>query len=393
MLEDLDLLMEEEGIDAIITEGNGFEVPDIYWLTGFLSPDNIVVFKNRGEEALIASGFNTLDRIKNQSFVKRTHDLSDVYLSLMKKQQRAIDNPDIIYSDILGKNFSGKVLGIPIHLPANAVVAIQKLGYTIKVVTHLLKNARATKSTREVKLIKSAGNATISAISEVADIVKDADVGANKVLMHKKKPLTVADVKTKLDNTLLDYRAESAEDAIVAVGKKGFDWHYLGHPRDKLKAEVPIIIDVFPRLKSERYIADVTRTFIKGTPSKKVSKMYEAVQGAADASADALTSGAKIDDVNLACFKTLERYGYDSRRLNPDAVDGMTHGLGHGIGLDVHENPSMYRYDATFLEGHVMAIEPGVYFKSIGGVRIENDYLVTKKKAKRLTPGLDEYFL
>jgi Xaa-Pro aminopeptidase len=211
--------------------------------------------------------------------------------------------------------------------------------------------------------------------------------------MHKGEPLTVGIVKTKLDYTLLDARAESAEDAIIAVGKKGFDWHYLGKMNDKLKAEVPIIMDVFPRLKSERYIADVTRTFLKGTPSKKIRHMYDAVQEAADASADALSAGVTIDDVNMACYKTLERHGYDSRRLNPEAVDGMTHGLGHGIGLNVHENPSLYRYENHFHEGHVVAIEPGVYLKSIGGVRIENDYLVTKKRAKRLTLGIDEYYL
>jgi Xaa-Pro aminopeptidase len=197
----------------------------------------------------------------------------------------------------------------------------------------------------------------------------------------------------KLDHTLLNYRAESAEDMILAIGKKGFDWHYLGSPKDRLKAGVPIILDVFPRLKSERYIADVTRTFFKGQPNKKILNMYEAVQAAGDASIDVLSDGAKIDDVNMACFQTLERFGFDSRRLNPEAKEGMTHGLGHGIGLDVHENPSMYRYESHFEEGHVMAIEPGVYLKSIGGVRIENDYLVTKGKAKRLTPGLDEYFL
>jgi Xaa-Pro aminopeptidase len=393
MIDDLDALMEDEGVDAILAEGHGFEVPDIYWLTGFLSPDSISVLKNIGEDVIVATGFNTLDRVTKESHVKRTHDLSETYLMLMRNQQRAIDNPDAIYKDFLANQFSGTIIGVPSHLPAHVLIAIQKLGYEIKVVPHLLKNARATKTAKEVKMIKNAGAATINAISVVAELIKDADVGANKILMLKGNPLTVAELKMKLDHTLLDFRAESAEDAILAVGKKGFDWHYLGSPKDRLKAGVPIILDVFPRLKSERYVADVTRTFFKGTPNKKVKEMYEAVQAAADASADALTDGAMIDDVNMACFKTLERYGFDSRRLNSEAKDGMTHGLGHGIGLDVHENPSMYRYKDHFKDGHVMAIEPGVYLKSVGGVRIENDFLVTKRKAKRLTPGLDEYFL
>ena len=129
---------------------------------------------------------------------------------------------------------------------------------------------------------------------------------------------------------------------------------------------------------------------MKGSVSKRVQKMFEAVEDAAIRTADALTDGAIIDDVNMACFKTLQKHGFDSRRLNPDAKDGMTHGLGHGIGLEVHELPSMYNRQDLFTEGHVMAIEPGVYLEGIGGVRIENDYAVTKGKAARLTTGIED---
>jgi len=118
--------------------------------------------------------------------------------------------------------------------------------------------------------------------------------------------------------------------------------------------------------------------------------MFDAVEDAVSTTVDALTDGAIIDDVNMACFNTLKKHGFDSRRLNPDAKDGMTHGLGHGIGLDVHELPSTYSREDSYLEGHVMAIEPGVYLEGIGGVRIENDYAVTKGKAKRLTTGIED---
>jgi Xaa-Pro aminopeptidase len=220
--------------------------------------------------------------------------------------------------------------------------------------------------------------------------VEESKIGNNKTLLYKGAPLTVGIIKKALEHFLLDEGAESADDAIVSVGTKAFDWHYLGVAGDKLKAGAPIIMDVFPRLKMERYIADVTRTVVRGPVPKRVSEMFAAVSAAADAASDELTDGTTIDTVNLACANTLKQHGFDSKRLNPDATDGMTHGLGHGIGLDVHELPSMYRRENLFLEGHIMAIEPGVYLKSIGGVRIENDYAVTKGKAKRLTTGIDD---
>lgn len=390
MQNDLDPLMEKYGIDALLTEGSAFDNPNIYWLTGFRSSDNIIYLKNKGEESLVASAFLALERVKKESPIKHTHDLSEVHLNLLKENKKIRDNLDIPYGDFLKKQFSGKVLGVPDEFPASLLVMLQGMGYDIKVVRDIVLEARATKSAKEIEIIKRAGDATTDAITQVIEMVKNCEIGANKVLMHKGEPLTVGKVKLALDHFLLDKGAESAEDAIVAVGEKAFDWHYLGGGDDKLKSEVPVILDVFPRLKQERYIADVTRTFVKGPVPKRVRDMFEAVEDAVNNTVDALTDGAIIDDVNMACFNTLKKHGFDSRRLNPDAKDGMTHGLGHGIGLDVHEFPSTYSREDSYLEGHVMAIEPGVYLEGIGGVRIENDYAVTKGKAKRLTTGIED---
>ncbi|TXT54831.1 MAG: Xaa-Pro dipeptidase [Candidatus Thorarchaeota archaeon] len=390
MFEDLDPLMEDVGIDALVCEGNAFEVPDIVWLTGFRSTDSVIYFKNQGEKGLIATGYNTLDRAKKESSVTEYHDLTPIYKDLRREKKRAYEHPDVIYGEILTSHFSGTVIGVPDHLPARVLVAIQQLGYDVKVVPKLVNKARATKTKEEIEIIRKAGHATTSAIKRVVEMIKDADVGEKDSLVLDGTPLTVGRIKLALEHFLLDQGAESAEDAIVAVGDKGFDWHYLGKSDDHLKANVPIIMDVFPRLKHERYVADVTRTIVKGRVDKTLQNMFDAVHSALAASIEALTDGAKIDDVNMACFQTLKRHGYDSSRLNLDAEEGMTHGLGHGIGLEVHEEPSMYRYEEHFEAGHVVAIEPGVYLKAIGGVRIENDYAVTKNGAKRLTTDLED---
>ncbi|MHA2424032.1 MAG: M24 family metallopeptidase [Candidatus Thorarchaeota archaeon] len=390
MLEDLDRFMEAEGIDSLLAFGNAFEVPDIFWLTGFRSPDDICFLHNKGEESIVSGTFHAIARVSKASFIKRTHDLTDIARKMMKKGKRLNKYPEIWLKDLLDAQFSGNTIGVPDHLPASLLVAIQQLGYKVKVLPEILKDARATKSSNEIKLIEKAGKATIGAISKVLEMIKNADVGANNVILHNGEPMTVREVKLSLDHFLLDNDAESAEDAIVAVGTKAFDWHYLGEPDDILKAGVPIIMDVFPRLKREFYVADVTRTFVKGSPDPKVKEMFDAVLAAADAVVDALTAEAKIDDVNLECYNTLKKHGFNSSRLDPEAIDGMTHGLGHGIGLAVHENPSLYNREALYEEGHVVAIEPGVYLKDFGGVRMENDYVVTKNKPIRTTLGLDD---
>ncbi|KXH71042.1 MAG: hypothetical protein AM326_03930 [Candidatus Thorarchaeota archaeon SMTZ-45] len=393
MLDDMDDLMVRYGIDGLFAYGSPFDSPNLLWLTGFRSSDRIYYLRNKGEQGVIGAHFNTLDRVKKESFLKRTYDISEFVIQLYKENKQVIENRDALIGPMLRDEFAGKTLGVPDDIPASVLVILQRLGYDVKVVRNLVPDARATKSPDEVRKIRRAGDATVGAILKVVELIKDSDIGANKTLMHQGVPLTVGKVKLALEHFLLDRNAECSEDTILAVGEKAFDWHYLGNPEDELKAESPIILDVFPRLKQERYLADVTRTIVRGPLPKRVKEMYEGVQAGADAAVDVLTHDAKIDDVNLACFNELKHHGFDSRRLNPEAKDGMTHGLGHGIGLEVHEQPDLYNYEAHFAAGHVVTMEPGVYLKDIGGVRIENDYLVTKGKAELLTRNLESIIL
>ncbi|MHA1637795.1 MAG: M24 family metallopeptidase [Candidatus Thorarchaeota archaeon] len=390
MLDNLDELMEKENVDAVIATGNAFNVADIYWLTGFRSTDPVIVMQNHGEESVVITSHKTLGRVLKESFIKKTYDLTESINNLIRENKKREEFSSILYKQILGDLFTGKTIGVPDHFPASSLVAIQQLGYDVKVVPNLFKDARATKSPREVKMIKRAGKATMDAISKIIELITNSDIGANNTLVYKDKPLTVGDIKLALEHFLLDQSAEVAEDTIIAVGKKGFDWHYLGGLKDKLKANVPIIMDVFPRLKLDRFVADVTRTVVRGTPSNKVRQMFDAVYAAQASVLDHLNHGGCIDDANLACYNTLDRHGFKSSRLHPGVADGMTHGLGHGIGLEVHENPSFANREAPFLQGHVVAVEPGIYLKAHGGVRYENDFLITKGKPKRLTLGLDE---
>ncbi len=83
MLEDLDALMDANEIDALLAVGNAFAVPDIYWLTGFRSPDNITYFHSKGDKPVGIAAFNTIKRIKKQSFLTRTYDLSELYRKFM----------------------------------------------------------------------------------------------------------------------------------------------------------------------------------------------------------------------------------------------------------------------------------------------------------------------
>ncbi len=380
--------MEIEGVDAVVLEGNSFEKPDVFWLTGFRSSDTIVCLHAVGEETVVGASYHTLTRLLKESFIRETFDLTEIHNRLKAERRRILENQELVYGPLLREHFTGRVLGVTEDTPASVVIALQRLGYTVKSVPYLFKSARARKDQREVAAIQKCNRATVDAFNAILDIINDSETGPNRTLIYNGSPLTVGHLKMTVDRVLLENFGESAEDMIIAVGKNGFDWHYLGQNNDIIKAEEPVIIDVFPRLKIDRYVADVTRTVVKGRMDAQLKKMFDAVTAALGSVEDCLTDQTLIEDVNRTCYNQLRSHGFDSKYFNLNAEEGMTHGLGHGIGLEVHENPSMYEYDMRLEAGNVVAIEPGVYLKTVGGVRIENDYLVTKGRPQCLTTGL-----
>ncbi|MFW9795123.1 MAG: hypothetical protein ACFFEE_12515, partial [Candidatus Thorarchaeota archaeon] len=167
MLNDIDSLMEKYEIDGLFTFDIPFQSPNLLWLTGFRTSDNILYLKNKGEEGVIGASFNQIGRVENESFIKRVYDLSEYIVQLLKENKVVRDNRDALIGPMLRDEFSGSTLGVPDEIPASILVTLQKLGYNVKVVRDLVPDARATKSADEVKMIKKAGDATVEAIKEV----------------------------------------------------------------------------------------------------------------------------------------------------------------------------------------------------------------------------------
>ena len=125
----------------------------------------------------------------------------------------------------------------------------------------------------------------------------------------------------------------------------------------------------------------MSRTIVKGTPSKETKLLYEAVQKAQLAGLAAVKAGKKASDVHNACQKVFDRLGYKTNE-----EEGFIHSTGHGVGLDIHELPSISaRSDTLLAAGQVITVEPGLYYKGIGGIRIEDTVVVTAKGYRNLT--------
>ncbi len=257
----------------------------------------------------------------------------------------------LVYSDVLGES-----------------------GVEVKLDPDLGISDRRSKSAEEIERLTHCQSVAEKAMQYAGDIIHLAGVDGRGRLTHESDCLTSERLKAMIEIVLLSHGFASDGGIIVAGPPANHDCHDAG--TGPLLADDPIIVDIFPRDRSSLYWGDVTRTFVHGTPSKELQEMHAAVCQAKAAAMAVVRPGATGADVHAATVATLEEHGF---RFGPATDDEptMPHGTGHGIGLEVHEAPLLDGRGGPLVEGDVLTIEPGLYGKRAGGVRVEDMVVVT----------------
>ncbi|SFL12854.1 Xaa-Pro aminopeptidase [Halogranum rubrum] len=240
---------------------------------------------------------------------------------------------------------------------------------------------RAVKEDEEVEHVREAQKANEQSMHAAEDLIAAANV-EDGVLHYEGEPLTSERVKEEIEVTLLREGC-ALDETIVACGANAADPHDRGS--GPLEADEPIIIDIFPKNKSTKYHADMTRTFCKGEPSETVREWYDLTHEALDAALDAVEPGATGEDVHDAVCDIYQEAGLPTLRDDPTTETGFIHSTGHGVGLDVHELPHVSTNGEELEAGHIITIEPGLYDPDVGGVRIEDIVVVTDDGYENLT--------
>jgi Xaa-Pro aminopeptidase len=386
LLEDIDGLMANYGVDALYLEGKSLLNSDLYYMSRFLAVDPVYFVKLPKKPGILAGSDMICERAKKYSPVQQYHSLSPTMDQAIRDRVTRDEYVERMITDITRNLLpSGGIIGVPNDTSALHIHVLQTLGVEVKPVQNLFFEARETKDAAELKAIEQASRSTEATFNQVIEVIQNTDIGSKNMLMYEKSPLTVGRLKRIIEHGLVDNDSENSEESIVAAGTKGADFHYLGMREDILYAHEPIIVDIFPRRIEERYHADITRTFVRGTVSKKLHKLFESVQTALDAVADTLNTATTTAELVEAMADSFERDGHQSANRTPGITEGMLHSLGHGIGLNVHESPWLSFQPNPLKPGAVIAVEPALYYKKVGGIRIEDDMVLTSNGARIIT--------
>jgi Xaa-Pro aminopeptidase len=195
-------------------------------------------------------------------------------------------------------------------------------------------------------------------------------------LVYRDRPLTSEGVKAAIQKQLIGQGC-IARETIVSCGPDTALPHLTG--KGPLRPDEPIIIDIFPQNEDSGYFADMTRTVVKGEPSDEIKDMYRAVKEAQSRASSRIKTGITGADLQQDVVDFFKERGYESNS------QGFMHNLGHGVGLEVHEAPILGSGGGLLCTGNVVTVEPGLYYREYGGVRLEDMGAVTDQGYDRFT--------
>jgi len=348
------------------------------YLSGFNSHGTFFTLYADGSVSIL-TGTTEYTRAKKESHADHVHRRSE-YATSTDGNDTQVTELDAL-TQFLADHGTDHVV-VPPGFPIQTARALEDSGVTVTIdSSEAVLRQRQVKTRDEVAAIEQTQRVTEAAMQEAELVLCDAEIG-DDVLLYQGQPLTGSYLKSRIETMLLE-EGVALHDTIVACGADAADPH--GQTDDVLRPNDSIVIDIFPQNLRTGYHADMTRTFVKGKPGDELQQLYEEVFTAFEAALDSLAAGVTGDEVCHRMHDALRRAGHATVVDDPDIEEGALHFGGHGVGLDVHERPSVEPDGPEFEAGNVITIEPGLYYPDTGGVRIEDIVEITEKGYESLT--------
>ena len=353
--------------ESILVIGSPSEWADCRYASGFAAVDPMVFMRHGGRDYLVVPLLE-LGRAKQESPRAKVYVPQE--LGIPKNRRRSVAD----WALGLARKLRVRRVTVSPMFPAGVLRRLEQGGVRVRLAKAPLFPKRAIKRAGEIEFLREAQRAAVAAVRAAEKVLKESSIRRDGSLRWNRMPLTSEALRRVIDGSLLEHGC-MARDTIVAGGSQAADPHDRGH--GPLRAGETIVLDIFPQHKTTGYWGDITRTFVKGPASEQLRAMYRAVHAAQAKALGMVCAGVKVRSIHEAVQEVFDKAGFETS-LRDGVARGFFHGTGHGVGLEIHESPSVSPNDAVLRAGHVVTIEPGLYYPELGGIRIEDTVAVTK---------------
>jgi len=357
----IDNALEKAGASAYVAYA-GSSSPDMMYLTGFQVTDPLVFLKKRGEEGILVVPQMEYDRALSDCRCGVITRGDAGFFDDLKEHRDGLTATASMISRLAG----GDVLLSP-DLPVSLAKRIESFCRT-RVDGGTVADMRSVKTKSEADNIRNVQKATEEAMQYAISMIKDAE-SIDGELHLAGVPLTSDYIRGEIHCFFLK-RGILARDTIVSCGEETSMPHCVG--AGTILENEPVVIDLFPCDSKTGYHSDMTRTVVRGEPDPEIDAMYSCVKEAKRLAEGMVAEGRTGKEVHEFVVDFFDENGYSS------GSEGFMHSLGHGVGLAVHEQPSLSPSGGTLVAGNVITVEPGLYYRGVGGVRLEDIGMVTK---------------
>lgn len=372
----LDEAIRSSGAAAYVGYASSAD-PDMRYLTRFQTTDPVIYLKRPGERGLVVVSQMEFARAAAESaFAPITRAEAGIFTHWKDPSERW----SAMAAAIVGLA-NGDVL-VPPSFPI-ALARDLETQCRVLIDEGTVQRRRAVKAPAEVQEIRAVQRANEAAMAAAVEMIRAAEI-RDGLLVHGGEVLTAERVRAECHRTLVMLGCRAA-DTIVAPGEQSAQPHQRGS--GPLQADGPIVIDIFPEDELSGYFSDMTRTVVRGEPTDEVVAMFEAVRAAKALALGRIRAGVLAAEIHQAVVDLFAERGYAA------GASGFTHNLGHGVGLEVHELPSLGPGAGPLEAGSVITVEPGLYLPGVGGVRLEDIGLVTTDGFENFTRFPEELVL
>jgi len=369
-------------VSAVVIFADTLRSPELRHELPLPVPDPLLYVEHDGLRAVVASAFE-LQRIKDAAPGVETLAPDHFGIDELLRSGMSFDEAELEVAVRALNRFGVTSAVVPWSFPLELADHLRANGIDVAADRELFDERRRRKNAAEIAGLRRAQRACEAALDVARAMLRRA--GSNGTLVLDGEPLTSERLKLEIERVFGEHGV-AGEELIVSHGPQTAVGHEMGS--GALRPDEPIVFDLFPRDRETGVYSDMTRTYVVGEPSDELREYHRLVKEALERTTAATRAGVNGRELMQLACDLFHEHGHKTQlhKESGEVLDsGFFHGLGHGVGLEVHEKPSLSRSGDDLVPGDVITLEPGLYRAGYGGVRLEDILIVTEDGAEVVT--------